>query len=472
MTTIRPADVLIVGAGSAGIPAAIFAARSGARVVQIEADSRIGGTLFLSGGQISAAGTKLQKKIGISDSPAAHFEDALRITNGSFDHRLTKLAIEEAAETFDWLMDLGYRPLPETPAHTFHHEPFRTRRYYWSENGAADILDVMRPVHEALVADGKITLRLSTRMVGILQDEKGAVIGVEVEGRGGSQNLFGKNVVLACGGFAANPDLWRELMPNVTLRSRCSPFSRGDGIRAALDLGAVVDGARHFNCSFSGVLEDPDDPLSVEFLNTNPNLRKPWEIFVDTKGNRFMREDHPSIDYCEKSLLAQPDMSMHIVFDEGIRQNAPLITTSTTEQDLPSKLGSHPHFLKAGSAADLAKDLGVTPSALEATISRYNKAVDRQYDDEFGREFLVRPINTPPYYAIKAAGVTVMASAGLVVDEKLRVVTADGSAIPNLYAAGEILGFARLSGNAFVGGMSLMPALTFGRLLGQTLLRR
>ncbi len=468
----QSADVLIVGAGSAGIPAAIFAAKRGARVLQIDADNRIGGTLYFSGGQISAAGTRNQKELGIDDTPEAHFEDAMRIAKGTFDHELTRLAIEQAAETFDWLMDLGYQPLPETPAHTFHHEPFLTRRYYWSENKAVDILNAMKPLHDALVAAGKIDLRLSTRMTKLLRDTSGTVVGVEVENDAGTiEPLHAKNVVLTCGGYAANPSMWAELMPEVTLRSHCNPFARGDGVRAVLDAGGVVDGAEHYNCSFSGVLENPNDPLSVEFLNTNPNLRKPWEIFVDVQGCRFMREDHPSIDYCEKSLLAQPDMLMHIVFDEGMRQNAPLITTATTEEELPSKLGNHPNFLRADSIPELANALGLDPPVLKSTVENFNKSVAQQHDNEFGREFLVRPIDTPPYFAIKAAGVTVMGSAGLVVDQRLRIVKKSGGVIPNLYAAGEILGFARLSGNAFIGGMSLMPALSFGRLLGQSILK-
>ncbi|MYE48835.1 MAG: FAD-binding protein [Gammaproteobacteria bacterium] len=84
---------------------------------------------------------------------------------------------------------------------------------------------------------------------------------------------------------------------------------------------------------------------------------------------------------------------------------------------------------------------------------------------------MIRPIGTPPFYAIKAVGFTVISPAGIDVDSDLRVLREDGSAIPNLYAAGEALGFSKLSGNAFVGGMSLTPAITFGRLLGRDILR-
>ena len=91
--------------------------------------------------------------------------------------------------------------------------------------------------------------------------------------------------------------------------------------------------------------------------------------------------------------------------------------------------------------------------------------------DDSAEEHMIRPIGTPPFYAVRAVGFTVVSPAGVDVDANLRVLREDGSAIPNLYAAGEVLGFSRLSGNAFVGGMSLMPALTFGRLLGETILR-
>ena len=107
---------------------------------------------------------------------------------------------------------------------------------------------------------------------------------------------------------------------------------------------------------------------------------------------------------------------------------------------------------------------------LEQTVANFNQAVETRHDPEFGREHMIRPIDTPPYYAAKAVGFSVLSPAGFDVDARLRVLREDGTPIPHLYAGGEVIGFSKVSGNAFVGGMSLMPALTFGRLLGQEIL--
>jgi fumarate reductase flavoprotein subunit len=183
-----------------------------------------------------------------------------------------------------------------------------------------------------------------------------------------------------------------------------------------------------------------------------------------------MREDHPSIDYQEKSLLRQPGMRMFMLCDEGILQNAPPICL-LPEKDFKKKFGNHPNFLKSDSIDGLALQMDVAASDLKNTVSSFNAAVDAGQDDQFGREFLLRRIDQPPYYAMGAQGITVVSPAGLNADGKLRVLREDGSTIDNLYAAGEVLGFTRLSGNAFVGGMSLTPAMTLGRLLGQSIIQ-
>jgi len=108
---------------------------------------------------------------------------------------------------------------------------------------------------------------------------------------------------------------------------------------------------------------------------------------------------------------------------------------------------------------------------LRKTVIEYNAAVERRFDRKFNRQFLIRKIQRPPFYAIKAQGITVLSPAGLNVDRNLRVLGKDRKPIRNLFAAGEILGFGRTSGNAFVGGLSLTPAITFGRLLGEQMLK-
>ena len=462
-------DVICVGAGSAGLPLAIRAAQNGARVLQVEADNRIGGTLHWSSGQIAAAGTRLQKEHGVTDTPEEHFADAQHIANGQIDPVVLKLFVDNAADTIDWLMDLGFKPAAGTPVVGEAHEAYSKRRYLWGDNAALSILDVLRPVHETLVAAGKIDLLLEHRLSSLITDDAGAVKGINVDnGNNKITQLYGSSVVLACGGYAAGVEMWNKLNPEIPLASHCNPFSLGDGIKAAQDLDAIVDGTEKFLCTFAGYLENPNDPTSAEFLALSPKSRNIWEIFVDNQGKRFMTEDHQSIDYRERALLNQPEMKMNIVFDSDILENSAPLTLLDPDV-YRAKFGYHPNFIKANTIEELAEGLGCQVSVLTTTIQNYNASVEQKKDKEFNKFFLIRKIENPPFYGIKAMGVTVLSPAGLAVDADLRVIKQGGNTIPNLYAAGEILGFGRTSGNAFVGGLSLTPALTFGKLLGERL---
>jgi fumarate reductase flavoprotein subunit len=116
----------------------------------------------------------------------------------------------------------------------------------------------------------------------------------------------------------------------------------------------------------------------------------------------------------------------------------------------------------------LAARLQIDANGLEATVREYNQSVDR-WRDPLGREFLPRRIDTAPFYGIVHLGHSATSSVGIVTDAQLRVLGADGQAIPNLYAAGEVLGSGVTLGNAFTPGMMLTPALAQGRWLGRTL---
>ena len=267
----------------------------------------------------------------------------------SFTPTLGRMAIENAADSFDWLTDNGLEPAPglDLPVAGWGHEPHRTRRYAWGENGGLSVLEVMEPLLDHEIGRGTVTLSLQTKMTKLLTNN-GAVIGIEVEARDGTKaEVHGKNVVLTTGGYAANPELWKELTPQYPLRSYCNPYSRGEGLMAAREIGARVNGGEKFLCSFAAVLQDPDDPLSARGgVKLNPNFRPPWEIFVNRAGKRFVREDHPSVDHREHALLEQDGMEMFIVFDEGIRQNAPHFHAEIEREHAVKLFDTHPSLLQ------------------------------------------------------------------------------------------------------------------------------
>ena len=110
-------DVIVVGAGTTGLPAATTAAQRGGRVLVVDAAEKIGGTLHVSSGQMSAAGTRLQAEQGIEDSPEKHLEEVMRISRGTIDPVLARLTIFNAAEAFDWLMERGFDVQDPVPVH-------------------------------------------------------------------------------------------------------------------------------------------------------------------------------------------------------------------------------------------------------------------------------------------------------------------------------------------------------------------
>ncbi|MCC5862269.1 MAG: FAD-dependent oxidoreductase, partial [Gammaproteobacteria bacterium] len=136
-------DLLIIGAGNAGLAAAVFAAQGGARVVLVDAANVPGGTLMMSAGQMSAANTAVQRARGIEDSADLHFEDVMRISRGTADAALVRLAVDEAAASFDWLMSRGFPMLPDHPVTGLAHEPYSVPRYYWGERNGHSVLAVL-----------------------------------------------------------------------------------------------------------------------------------------------------------------------------------------------------------------------------------------------------------------------------------------------------------------------------------------
>lgn len=462
--------VVIIGAGMAGLPCAIRAADAGALVTLVEAADDVGGKLPRSSGQISAAGTRLQAEKGIVDSPDDHFADVMRICHETADPDIVRLAVDHAAATVDWLQDIGVPFPPDHPVISYNHDVYRARRYQWPVEKGRSILAALRPLLDAHVRAGRIDLRLKTAMTAIERDAGGAVTAITVRGPGDDDtSLRGDAYVLTCGGYTNDPALFRELTPDKPVFAARLPISSGKALRVAQAAGLQVDGGDHYMGMLGGVLMDPDDPLSVTFaLNTVPQDRPPWEIWVNTSGERFTREDHPSATHREHAVNAQDNLTFFIVFDEGIRQNAPPIT-GTKEAALKQLIEANPSTMQGDTIAELAQKMDVSADRLANTIDHYNEVVAMGHDTAFGRESLPRAIDTPPYYAIQSVAFAMPSPAGVAVDADLHALDTEGRAVPNLYAAGEFIGNTRVMGNAYVSGMGVGPTVTFGRLLGEWL---
>jgi fumarate reductase flavoprotein subunit len=465
------ADVLVVGAGTAGIPTALFAADRGARVVVLEAGERPGGTLKRAAGHLSAGGTRLQREAGIEDSPEAHAADIMRITGGTADHEMVELACDLAPGVIDWLDKLGMQWSSECPAILHALEPYSVPRTYWGPKRAVSIARTIVPPLDAAVAEGRISLLNGTRLTD-LTVTNGAVTGATaVDADGQEIAIEAAQTVLTSGGYAADAELFPAMTGGLPLFGGAEPTSRGDGLRAARSIGAQIRPARHFLPHVGGI-EDPPGSRRVSRAD-NPALmphRQPWEIYVDRTGARCLREDEPDRMTQQKAMTRVPEMTFWIVWDSAIDRQAPPLLPNWDAERLARAWGRHPSFTREDRLADLAKAAGIDPAGLEATVARYNADLAAGLPDLLGREYRPLPIKQPPFFAVRNHGTTATASGGLAVDRDLRVLDSQGRSIAGLFAAGEVLGRELLSGNAFVGGMSITPALAFGRRLGERVL--
>lgn len=465
-------DVIVIGGGNAGLPAAIFAAQRGARVLIIEAAAAVGGTLFMSSGQMSAAGTKLQKQKGIEDSAQLHYDDIMTISKNTANPALVKLAVFNAAATFDWLMDNGFDVHPHHPETGTTHEPYSRARYAWGKSGGRSILNVLNAQLKPHIDAGRVTVMTSTQAKELLLDASGSVTGVAtVDAAGRAQRHSGKNVVLTAGGYTANTQMFEQYERAKRYSVGTYPYSQGAGITLGLAAGGYVRGGEHHLPLFGAIMSNDTYPSPfVATVRPWPPTTPPWGIYVNMQGKRFLREDVPSHDAFEQALLAQQDERCWLVLDdEMLRTMPPFIGRWTREQILES-FDTKKMFFKAPDLTALATAAGIDGKTLATTVAAYNEG-RASGKDALGRKHMPLPIAKGPFYAVQLQSWALIGFAGLAVNDSLQVIRRDGTPIRNLYAAGELLGAGQLMGRSYCGGMSVTPCLTFGRLLGERFLK-
>lgn len=461
--------LIVVGGGSAGLPAAIFAAERGLRVLVIEGSHRIGGTLDRSSGQLSAAGTSLQAAKGINDNPDLHFEDVMRLSKRTVNPELVRLAVDNAPDTLHWLLELGWRPLPEHPIKGSGHEPYSIPRYQWGPEGGMSVYRALEPVVIRLLEQNKITILTETEVTELIPGPNGSVAGVKARGPDGHSTDFrAANVALTSGGAGGSATEFERLNGAPLYCRMAYPYNRGAGVALGESMGGYIRGKENYLGNDGAVLLDTDYPSPVSAgVLSNPADRAPWEVFVNVAGQRFVKEGEASVDVREHALLQQPDHRYWIVFDQQILDNAPPVLSGWSREQTQTAFGKHHMFFKGESLEQLARWAGIDAAGLQASIANYNRYQAKGKDPDFGRTHMPLPVAKAPFYAIRAQGFSILTYGGLAVDDTLRVARRDGPSVPNLFAAGEVLGKGNLSGHAYVGGMSLTPALTFGRMISQ-----
>lgn len=438
---VETCDVVVIGAGAAGMTAAITAHDAGARVILLEKQPITGGNSMLAAGGMNAADTRFQKEKGITDSVELMYEDTMKGGKNINDPALVRILAKNSASSVDWLTSIGadisdVGRMAGASAN-------RTHRPTGGAAVGAHIVNVLRKNAE----DRKIEVRVNSKVVRILEDKKGRVTGVVVEGKhSGRYTIRSKAVVLTAGGFSANPDKVAYYRPELKgMTTSNQPGATGDGVEIGDKAGAVLMDMKEIQIH-------PTVAAGSRILITEA-VRGNGAILVNHEGKRFVNE-LTTRDKASEAILAQTGKSAFMVFDEGVRKSLKQIDGYF-----------HLDLVKEGDTPEaLARVLGMPAESLTATIDTYNKAVDAKNDAEFKRADMPRPLRTPKYYAIAIKPGVHYTMGGLKINTDAQVIAKSGSPMPGFYAAGEVTG--GVHGANRLGGNSISETITFGRIAG------
>lgn len=429
---VTQADVIVVGAGGAGLMAATAAANEGASVILLEKSGMVGGNTLCATMGINAAGSQVQADLGVEVTVEGFIEQQLN--NEDAREALVNALCEASGETIDWLAEQGV---------VFSAEGGNSDYMLMATADGKTSTTIVNAVYKSLQSTD-VTLYLNMDALMLETDENGTVTGVVAEAQDGSRYTFsGKSVVLCTGGFGQNQELLAEVAPSLAtaITDEIAPTT-GEGLKMAQELGADavnLDSIQLFPHVIVGYgLLTPMDL---------PGGFRTSALYVNQNAERFVQEGFEVSD----AILAQPDGMAYCIF---------------REEDLNDKLRelvNNGIIVSASTPAGLAQALGLDPEALTATVDQWNAACEQGVDEAFGREDL-NPLEGTLYGYNFGVGAHYFMG-GILIDEATRVLDTEGNAIAGLYAAGEVTG--GFHGTYRVDGSGLADAIVFGRIAGK-----
>jgi fumarate reductase flavoprotein subunit len=442
--------LIIVGAGAAGLCAALAAKEAGIDPVVVERDDVPAGSTALSAGLIPAAGTRFQRAKGIVDGPELFAADIRRKAKGEADPAIVGVVAAGAAQLVEWLSDRYGLPFevvdnfnyPGHSAMRMHGLPSRTGR---------ELIDRLRHAAEA----NDIVILTKSTAQRLFADSESSIRGVEVARRDGSCERLGCDaMILACNGFGGNPELVRQYIPEMTGALYFGhPGNRGDAVIWGDALGAQL--------SHLGAYQGHGS------VATPHNILITWAtimqggIQVNGDGRRFCDETR---GYSEQAaeVLRQPGAFAWTVFDARIADVA-------RQFDDFQKAESAGAILTANTIGELAAGMRVPAAAFEAEWNEVENLKLANGRDRFSRDFSAEQACKPPFHAVKVTGALFHTQGGLAIDSKGRVRRKDGKSFPNLFAAGgAAAGVSGSTAAGYLSGNGLLTATVLGRLTGQT----
>lgn len=444
-------DIVVVGAGGAGLTASLSALQNGAKVVLLEKMSFAGGASSMAGAGTTATGSKWLAEDGVEDSPEKLKADLLE--NGhNLNHEPTvDIFVNTVGEAFDWLVD------PEG-ANVEYQRPTTSRTYSGVGRGAGVVKTLLAHVEEA---GGQVLM--STPATELMVTD-GKVTGVKAEGEKEVYTINAKAVILATGGFGANDDLVPEEFQKFVYAGAAG--ATGD----AIEMTKAVDA----------------DLINMEFVNVQPNsivlpsglgqycnpgvggaYKTSGTFMVNEKGERFANEQGGAYELIqamkgnEASYLILDEASF-TAFNEGMK-GSKIYTDEDVETWLKNNGSSNPVMVGGDTLEDVAKVLNLPDGALTAAAESYNQAVDAG-TDEFGRTLTMKISGDGPYYAVQMWLRYYATLGGLHVNEQMQVLNTSQDPVDGLYAAGEAVG--GLEGDIYLGGSLFGWAMTSGYKAG------
>lgn len=435
-------DVVIIGAGGAGLSAAVAAREGGASVIVLEKMPIVGGNTNYATGGLNASETSIQAKMGISDSNEQYIEDTMVGGKNINDLALVTEMVEKSAETVDWLIKLGAdltdvgKMAGSTNSRT--HRP---------TGGAAVGAHLSAALEKAAKAAGA-DIRLNQEVTKII-NENGKAVGVVVSTKDGKYTIKAKAVIIATGGFGANPTLVESYKPELK------------GFGTTNHAGATGDAltwAKDFNAALTDIEQIQTHPtvVPVKNLMITEAVRGNGAIMINRDGNRFCTE-MATRDVMSAAILEQTGGTAYLMFDTSIRKSLKAIETYASQGLLT----------EGATVAELAQKLGIPEATLEKTVSDYNSYVANGNDPDFGRKAseMPRALVEGPYYVVEVGPAIHHTMGGLKINTKAEVIDTNGNVIPALYAAGEVTG--GIHGANRLGGNAVADITVFGKIAGE-----
>lgn len=484
------ADVVIVGAGGAGMVAAVTAADAGKKVVILESQPAVGGNSVKATGGMNAAKTEFQDKNTFDE--AAGVEKTLKAAENYADNAAIAALAAKVKEQWD-----AYQAKPEGYFDSVELFALDTMiggkglnnpelvntlvgnseaAIAWLSTigidlnnvaafGGASVKRIHRPVNaegkvvsvgaytvplleEAVKARENITLMLNTTAVKILKDESGKATGVVAAGKSGNAVVVNaKAVVLTTGGFGANLEMVVQYKPELAgFMTTNAAGIQGQGIQMASELGAAT-------VDMDQIQIHPTVQADTASLITE-GLRGDGAILVNAEGKRFI-DEVGTRDVVSAAEIAQPGSFSWLIVDQK------MVDASSVIQGYINR----GLMLSGETYEDLAKALEIPAEAFAETMKTWNGYVAEKNDPEFGRTSFASPLETAPFYAVKVTAGIHHTMGGLCIDSNTQVLNAEGAVIPGLFAAGEVTG--GVHGANRLGGNAVADFVVFGRIAGE-----